>query len=181
MLSLQRGFPHSDTFSDSHILRSPAHRTAPAISLPSPSNLTGHLARCRLHPACGPRVRILRSDSPVQPEASGTAAGLQWLGAAGPPPPPGDQSPEARCSSGCRRIPPGPHGPARAPSAPHLKLGRTPPGPCKFTSRVLGGPKRKRRRRRRQQQLCPGVPARRPRVLAPLPASVPATPRMPAI
>lgn len=86
------------------------------------------------------RVRALRSDSPVQPEASGTAAGLPVVRAAGPPPPPSDPSPEAHCSSARRRIPGARRGPNRTPSAPHLKLGRTPPGPRNLTSQAHGRP-----------------------------------------
>lgn len=159
------------TFSDPHILRSPAHRTAPAISLSSPSNLTGHRGQVSPPSSARARARTLPRDSPVQPAASGTAAG--------PPPPPGDQSREARCSSGCCRIPPGPARPARAPSAPHLKLRRTPPARANSPA----GPRRPAAAAEAAAATAarPGVPARRPRVLAPLPASVRPTPRMPAI
>lgn len=161
-----------DTFSGSHIPRSPAQRTAAATSLPSFSNpivvsRPGVASIQCPGPCASPPERL-----PCPARGSGDRGGApgRRRSRAPTPPPPSDPSQEVHCFSECCRIPGARRGPVRTPSASHLKLGRTPPVPRNLTSQALGQPVVEAvkvaaavagalSRRPRKQPACPSPPA----------------------
>lgn len=168
-----------DAFSGSDIQRSPAQRTAAATALPSPNNpivalRPGVASIRRPGPRAGPLERL-----PAAGRGSGDRGPAPGRRRSRPPPAPApapsDLSLGARFSSARCRIPRA----RRGPGHPSPEAGADTSGPARLHE---PGPGRQAAAAAAAQATA--APSRRSRwqparALAPLPASVPATPRMP--